>query len=130
MKIRLNNVPVDDQAHALDFYTNTLGFEKKMDLPLGEFRWLTVVSPEEPDAAELLLEPNAHPAAKAYQAAIYDDGIPITSFEVNDIDVEFARLSNLDVRFAAEPTDIDGTKIAVFDDTCGNLIQMYEIQKG
>ncbi len=130
MKIRLNNIPVEDQARALDFYTNTLGFEKKMDIPLGEFRWLTVVSPEEPDAAELLLEPNAHQAARAYQAAIYGDGIPITSFEGSDIATEFARLSGLDVRFAAEPTDIGDTKIAVFDDTCGNLIQMYETPKG
>lgn len=126
MKIRLNSVFVVDQADALAFYTEILGFEIKLDLPLGEFRWLTVVSPEEPDAAQLLLEPNSHPAASAYQAALYSDGIPITSFQVADIDEEFARLSAAGVRFTADPVDLGGARIAVFDDTCGNLIQMYE----
>ncbi len=127
MKIRLNNIHVVNQADAQAFYIDILGFEKKMDLPLGEFRWLTVVSPDEPDAAELLLEPNTHPAASAYQAALYDDGIPAASFQVNDIDQEYARLSSAGVRFAAEPTEMGGTKIAVLDDTCGNLIQLYEV---
>jgi catechol 2,3-dioxygenase-like lactoylglutathione lyase family enzyme len=127
MKIRLNNVHVANQADAQAFYIDILGFEKKMDLPLGEFRWLTVVSPEEPDAAELLLEPNTHPAASAYQAALYDEGIRAASFQVNDIDQEYARLSSSGVRFTAEPTGMGGTKIAVFDDTCGNLIQLYEV---
>jgi catechol 2,3-dioxygenase-like lactoylglutathione lyase family enzyme len=127
MKIRLNNIHVANQADAQAFYIDVLGFEKKMDLPLGEFRWLTVVSPDEPDAAELLLEPNAHPAASAYQAALYDEGIPAASFMVNDIDQEYARLLSSGVRFTAEPTDMGGAKIAVFDDTCGNLIQLYEV---
>lgn len=128
MRIRLNSVHVKNQADALAFYTGILGFEKKMDLPLGEeFRWLTVVSPEEPDAAQLLLEPNSHPTASAYQAALFEDGIPVASFEVPNVDGEFARLSALGVRFTAEPVDVGGSKIAVFDDTCGNLIQMYEV---
>ena len=127
MKIRLNNIHVANQADAQAFYIDVLGFEKKMDQPLGEFRWLTVVSPDEPDAAELLLEPNAHPAASAYQAALYDEGIPAASFMVNDIDQEYARLLSSGVRFTAEPTDMGGAKIAVFDDTCGNLIQLYEV---
>lgn len=127
MKIRLNNIHVANQADAQAFYIDVLGFEKKMDLPLGEFRWLTVVSLDEPDAAELLLEPNTHPAASAYQAALYDEGIPAASFMVNDIDQEYARLLSSGVRFTAEPTDMGGTKIAVFDDTCGNLIQLYEV---
>lgn len=126
MKIRLNSIFVEDQADALAFYTEILGFEIKLDLPLGEFRWLTVVSPEEPDAAQLLLEPNSHPAASAYQAALYSDGIPITSFQVADVDEEFVRLSAAGVRFTADPIDLGGARIAVFDDTCGNLIQMYE----
>jgi len=126
VRIRLNSVHVEDQAQALRFYTVILGFEKKLDMPLGEFRWLTVVSREEPDAAQLLLEPNAHPAAKAYQAALMQDGIPSVSFEVSDIDAEFARLSALDVRFVAPPTDVGSAKIAVLDDTCGNLVQLYE----
>jgi len=127
MKIRLNNIHVANQADAQAFYIDVLGFKKKMDEPLGEFRWLTVVSPDEPDAAELLLEPNAHPAASAYQAALYDEGIPAASFMVNDIDQEYARLLSSGVRFTAEPTDMGGAKIAVFDDTCGNLIQLYEV---
>lgn len=127
MKIRLNSVLVGDQAKALRFYTEILGFEKKMDLPAGEFRWLTVVSPEEPDAAELVLEPNANPAAAAYQVALFDAGIPLTSFQVDDIAKEFQRLAAVGVRFSSEPTNAGGVTIAVFEDTCGNLIQMYQV---
>lgn len=126
LKIRLNSVPVADQEQALTFYRDVLGFETKHDIPLGEFRWLTVVSPDEPDAAELLLEPNAHPASKTYQKALYDDGIPITSFQVADIDSEYRRLSDAGVAFRSEPMDAGGTKVAVFDDTCGNFIQLYQ----
>jgi len=126
MKIRLNSIHVDDQARALDFYTNTLGFETKHDIPLGEFRWLTVVSKEEPAATELLLEPNSHPAASAYQAALYADGIPSASFEVSDVDAEFSRLKKKGVQFTTEPTPVGDTRIVMFDDTCGNLVQLYE----
>lgn len=127
LKIRLNNVPVGDQEQALQFYCGTLGFEKKLDIPLGgEFRWLTVVSPDEPDAAQLLLEPNAHPAAKAYQDALHADGIPIASFAVLDVKAEYQRLSAAGVEFTGEPVDAGGTMVAVFDDTCGNFIQLYE----
>ena len=126
MRIRLNSVHVDDQQKALDFYTKMLGLETKFDIPIGEFRWLTVVSPEEPGATELLLEPNNHPAASAYQAALYADGIPSVSFEVTDTEAEFARLTKLGVQFTTEPTSMDDTKVAVLDDTCGNLVQLYE----
>ena len=118
---------VGDQAKALRFYTEILGFEKKMDLPAGEFRWLTVVSPEEPDAAELVLEPNANPAAAAYQGALFEAGIPLTSFHVDDIAKEFQRLAAVGVRFRSEPTNAGGVTTAVFEDTCGNLIQMYQV---
>ncbi len=125
MKIRLNSVLVAAQEHALRFYTDILGFEKKFDLPAGEFRWLTVVSPDEPDAAELVLEPNANPAAAAYQRALFDAGIPLTSFQVDDTADEYERLT-LDVSFRSQPTDAGGVTIAVFDDTCGNLIQICQ----
>jgi catechol 2,3-dioxygenase-like lactoylglutathione lyase family enzyme len=126
MKIRLTSVFVDDQAKALDFYTKTLGFEEKQDIPLGEFRWLTVVSPEDADGTELLLEPNVHPAATDYQSALFSDGIPVAAFEVDDLAAEHARLSTEGVRFTAQPTDVGTAMIAVLDDTCGNLIQLYE----
>lgn len=127
IKIRLTSIPVEDQSHALSFYTKTLGFAKKMDLPMGEFRWLTVVSKDEPDAAELLLEPNTHPAAKAYQAALHKDGIPAAAFQVDDIEREHSRLLESKVTFTSGPVDTGGAKIAVFDDTCGNLVQLYEV---
>lgn len=126
MRIRLVSVPVTDQQQALDFYCDILGFEKKLDIDLGEFRWLTVVSPEEPDAAELLLEPNAHPASKAFQDALQNDGIPIAAFAVSDMAAEYQRLVDAGVAFKGEPADAGGTMVAVFDDTCGNLIQLYE----
>ncbi len=126
MKISLNSVLVEDQDKALAFYTEVLGFEKKMDIPAGEFRWLTVVSPEEPDGTQLVLEPNAHPAAAAYQRGIFESGIPLTSFAVDDVEKEHRRLTELGVEFTAPPTEVGDTVIAVFKDTCGNLIQIYQ----
>ncbi len=112
---------------ALKFYTEVLGFFKKTDIPAGEFRWLTVVSPEGPDDVELVLEPNAHPAAKAHQKAIFGDGIPATSFAVEDIQAEFERLKKLGVVFRSEPVKVGAVTIAVFEDTCGNLIQIHQV---
>ena len=126
MRIGLNSILVDDQESALHFYTDVLGFAKKVDLPMGEFRWLTVVSPDEPDGTQLVLEPNAGEAAGTYQRALYKSGIPITAFAVDDIDVEFRRLKERGVVFSQEPTDAGGVMIAVFNDTCGNYIQMYQ----
>ena len=127
MRIALTNVLVDDQTKALAFYTDVLGFEKKQDVPLGEYRWLTVVSPEARDGAELLLEPDAHRAAKAFKAALVEDGIPYASFAVDDVEAEFARLRALGVRFAQEPTSMGPVVMAVLDDTCGNLIQLTQL---
>ncbi len=124
MKINLTSVLVDDQAKALQFYTDVLGFEKKADVPLGEHRWLTVVSPEDPDGPELLLEPDSHPAVQPFKAALVTDGIPFTSFAVNDVQREFERLSGLGVRFTQQPTEMGPVTTAVLDDTCGNLIQI------
>lgn len=124
MRINITSVFVDDQAKALDFYTDKLGFEAKTDVPAGEFRWLTVVSPEAPDGVELLLEPNAHPAAQAYQQAIVADGIPATSFAVDDVQAEFDRLTAKGVTFVQPPTEMGPVTTAVLDDTCGNLIQL------
>lgn len=127
MKISLSSVSVSDQNHALAFYTQKLGFIKKKDEPLGDARWLTVTSPEDADGPELLLEPNAeYPAMKALKEALIKDGIPFTAFEVVDVDVEYRRLSDLGVDFTQEPTEFEGAKYAVFDDTCGNLIQIYQ----
>jgi glyoxylase I family protein len=125
MKIKLNSIVVDDQQKALDFYTGTLGFRKSEDFPVGEYRWLTVASPEG-EGAELALEPNANPAAKTYQEALFEQGIPLTAFEVDDIQGEFVRLSDLGVVFTTEPTSAGPVTTAVFDDTCGNLIQIYQ----
>ena len=124
MRINLTNVLVDDQEKALRFYTDVLGFVKKHDVDLGEARWLTVVSPEEPDGVELLLEPDGHPAARPFKEALAGDGIPFTSFAVEDVDAEFDRLRSLGVLFTQEPTDMGPTRTAVLDDTCGNLIQI------
>jgi catechol 2,3-dioxygenase-like lactoylglutathione lyase family enzyme len=124
MRIAITSVFVDDQGKALDFYTETLGFQLKSDIPLGEFRWLTVVSPEQPDGPELLLEPDDHPAARAFKAALVEDGIPTTSFHVDDAEAEYERLTAAGVRFTQEPMEAGGTTMAVFDDTCGNLIQI------
>lgn len=126
MRIKLTSVLVDDQDKALDFYTNVLGFEKKLDIPVGEFRWLTVVSREGPDDLELTLEPNANPAAQTYQKALFDQGIPLNAFEVSDMEAEVARLRERGVAFTTEPTDAGPVIIAVLSDTCGNLIQLYQ----
>ncbi len=125
MKISLTSVLVDDQQKALDFYTDILGFVKKQDFPVGEFRWISLVSPEGGDT-ELGLEPNANPAAKTFQEAMFEQGIPFTAFEVDDIEAEFKRLSDLDVTFTTAPTQAGDVTFAVFADTCGNLIQIYE----
>jgi len=124
MKINLTSVLVDDQDKALAFYTDKLGFVKKTDLPAGEFRWLTVVGPDEPDGPELLLEPDSHPAAKPFKEALVSDGIPYTSFAVDDATAEFDRLKGLGVRFTQEPLTMGPMTTAVLDDTCGNLIQI------
>jgi catechol 2,3-dioxygenase-like lactoylglutathione lyase family enzyme len=132
MKIKLTSVSIDDYDKALKFYTEILGFVKKRDIPLGEgARWITVVSPEEPDGTELLLEPNAdYPAMKALKEALVEDGIPFTAFEVDDVQEAYARLREKGVAFTMEPTNMGMTTVAVFDDTCGNLIQIYQINEG
>jgi catechol 2,3-dioxygenase-like lactoylglutathione lyase family enzyme len=126
VRIYLSSVLVDDQDKALRFYTEVLGFVKKADIPLGEARWLTVVSPEAPDGPELLLEPDEHPAAKPFKSALVEDGIPLTSFAVGDVAREFERLRALGVRFTQEPVQMGSVTTAVFDDTCGNLIQIAQ----
>ena len=126
MKISLNSIIVQDQEHALQFYTDVLGFEKKVDIPMGEFRWLTVVSPDEPDGTQLVLEPNAHPAAAPYQEGLHESGVPQTAFEVDNVQGEFDRLKERGVSFTMEPTDVGSAILAIFDDTCGNLIQIYQ----
>ncbi|MEV4440727.1 VOC family protein [Streptomyces sp. NPDC049577] len=124
MKIHLTSVFVDDQEKALRFYTDMLGFVKKHDIPAGADRWLTVVSPEEPDGTELLLEPSGHPAVQPYKTALVKDGIPAASFAVDDVRAEFDRLRGLGVHFTQEPVEADSVTTAVLDDTCGNLIQI------
>ncbi|MEH0821409.1 MULTISPECIES: VOC family protein [Micromonospora] len=126
MRINLTSVYVDDQDRALRFYTEVLGFVKKTDVPTGEYRWLTVVSPDAPDGVELLLEPDAHPAAKAFKEALATDGIPLTQFAVDDVAAEHDRLRGLGVLFTQEPVDMGPVTTAVFDDTCGNLIQIAQ----
>lgn len=128
MRIHLATTFVDNQAKALSFYTDVLGFEKKHDIPLGEEdRWLTVVSPEEPEGAELLLEPAGHPAVQPYRDALVADGIPVIAFAVDDVRAEFERLSGLGVRFTQEPLDMGTVITAVLDDTCGNLVQLQQL---
>jgi catechol 2,3-dioxygenase-like lactoylglutathione lyase family enzyme len=124
MRIYITSVLVDDQDKALRFYTDVLGFAKKTDVDLGEARWLTVVAPDQPEGPELLLEPDAHPAAKPFKAALVADGIPATSFAVEDVHAEFQRLRRRGVRFTQDPADMGAVTTAVFDDTCGNLIQI------
>ncbi|HLU95331.1 MAG TPA: VOC family protein [Thermobifida alba] len=124
MRIHLTSVFVDDQDKALRFYTEVLGFVKKTEVPLGEDRWLTVVSPQEPDGTELLLEPARHPAVKPYREALVRDGIPTAAFAVDDVHAEFNRLRGLGVRFTQEPLEVGPVTTAVLDDTCGNLIQL------
>ena len=128
MRIKLISIFVDDQDKALRFYTDVLGFVKKFDVPLGAHRWLTVVSPDEPDGVELLLEPDEHPAAKPFKRALVEDGIPFTSFDVNDVNAEYQRLVAAGVRFTQPPVDMGTVITAVFDDTCGNLIQIAQVK--
>jgi catechol 2,3-dioxygenase-like lactoylglutathione lyase family enzyme len=129
MKIKLASVPIDDYDKALKFYTEVMGFQLKRDMPLGDgARWITVVSPDEPDGVELLLEPNSgYPAMKALKESLVKDGIPYTAFQVNDIQAEYERMKSLGVEFTMEPTNMGMTTAAVLDDTCGNLIQIYQM---
>ena len=128
MRIWVTSVFVDDQARALEFYTATLGFVKKTDVPVGEYSWLTVVSPDDPDGVQLLLEPDQHPAARAVKEALVADGIPWTSFAVTDLAAEYERMRGLGVVFTQEPADMGTVQTAVFDDTCGNLIQLTQLK--
>ena len=124
MRIWVTSVFVDDQSKALDFYTGTLGFTKKSDVPVGEYSWLTVVAPDDPEGVQLLLEPDQHPAARAVKEALVADGIPWTSFAVTDLAAEYERLCSRGVVFTQEPADMGSALTAVLDDTCGNLIQL------
>ena len=126
MRIKLTSLMVDDQSKALSFYTDVLGFQKKHDIPVGEYRWITVVSPEGPDDLELALEPNANPAGKAFQEAMFGQGIPVAAFETADLAGDYARLRGRNVAFTREPTRMGPVTIAVCADTCGNLIQLYQ----
>jgi len=127
MKIKLTNVFVDDQEAALKFYTDILGFEKKQDFPVGQFKWLTVVSPEEPEGTELLLEPSENSAARKFKKSIFEQGIAAAAFAVDDIQAEYERLMGLGIEFSMEPTEMGSTTVALFDDTCGNLLQIYQV---
>jgi catechol 2,3-dioxygenase-like lactoylglutathione lyase family enzyme len=124
VRINVTSVLVDDQEKALRFYTEVLGFVKKTEIPVGDALWLTVVSPDDPDGTELLLEPDGHPAAGPFKRALVDDGIPFTSFAVDDATAEYERLRGKGVRFTQEPVEMDSVTTAVLDDTCGNLIQI------
>ncbi|MHA3021539.1 VOC family protein [Mycobacterium sp. BMJ-28] len=124
MRINLTSVLVDDQDKALRFYADVLGFVRKHDLPMGTHRWITLVSPEEPEGTEIVLEPDEHPAAGPFKRALVADGIPFTSFAVDDVEAEYERLSKLGVRFTQQPVDMGAVTTAVLDDTCGNLIQI------
>ena len=127
MRIVVTSVLVDDQEKALRFYTEVLGFEMKHDVPVGAARWLTVTAPGEPDGTELLLEPDGHPAAKPFKQALVDDGIPFTSFAVDDVNAEYDRLRARGVRFTQQPLEMPTVTTAVLDDTCGNLIQIASL---
>jgi catechol 2,3-dioxygenase-like lactoylglutathione lyase family enzyme len=124
VRINVTSVLVDDQEKALRFYTDVLGFVKKTEVPVGDALWLTLVSPDDPDGTELLLEPDGHPAAGPFKRALVDDGIPFTSFAVDDATAEYERLREKGVRFTQEPVEMDSVTTAVLDDTCGNLIQI------
>lgn len=125
MRITLMSIHVEDQDRALAFYRDVLGFVPKVDIPMGPYRWLTVVAPDRLDGPELVLEPNAHPAARAYQDALLRDGIPMTSLEVDDVDAEHRRLREKGVAFTRPPSDAGPVRVAVFADTCGNLLQIH-----
>ncbi|MFD1447981.1 VOC family protein [Oceanobacillus profundus] len=126
MKIIVTSIFVEDQNKALQFYSETLGFVKKHDVPAGEFRWITLVSPDDQEGTEIVLEPNNNPIAKDYQNRLFEEGIPVTMFGVEDIQKEYERLLQLGVKFTMEPTKMGDITIAVFDDTCGNLIQIIQ----
>jgi catechol 2,3-dioxygenase-like lactoylglutathione lyase family enzyme len=126
MRIKLTSLMVDDQDKALKFYTGVLGFQKKHEIPMGPYKWLTVTSPEGPNDLELSLEPNANPAGKTFQQAMFSQGIPLAAFEVADIAAEFKRLCSQGVVFTREPTPMGPVTIAIFSDTCGNLVQIYQ----
>jgi catechol 2,3-dioxygenase-like lactoylglutathione lyase family enzyme len=126
MRIRLSSIVVDDQDKALRFYTEILGFQKKHEIPMGPYKWLTVISPDGPNEVELSIEPNANPAAKTYQEAMFAQKIPLAAFETSDIDADYKRLSSLGVVFLSEPKQAGPVKIATFSDTCGNVIQLYQ----
>lgn len=130
MNIYLTSVFVDDQEKALKFYTDVLGFVKKNEIPMGEYSWLTVVSPDQPESTELLLEPDGHPAVGPFKQALAEDGIPAASFAVSDVEQEHERLKGLGVRFTQEPVAMGDVTTAVFDDTCGNLIQIVNVKEG
>ena len=127
LRINVTSVMVDDQRKALEFYTEVLGFVKKTEIPMGAVSWLTVVSPSAPDGVELVLEPDSHPAAGPLKSALVADGIPFTSFAVDDVHTEYERLRAAGVRFTQEPTDLGSVTVATFDDTCGNLIQIASL---
>ncbi|MBC8479407.1 MAG: VOC family protein [FCB group bacterium] len=127
MKIKLNSIYVDNQEKALSFYTEKLGFKKKTDIPIGEFRWLTVVSPEDPEGTQLVLEPNNNPSVSAFQASMFKQGIPLTAFEVKKIQDEYTRMKNEGVIFTQNPKESGPVILAIFEDGCGNLIQIYQI---
>ena len=127
MRIELTSILVDDQDKALEFYTKTLGFVKKQEFPAGPFKWLTVVSPEQPDGPEISLEPNENPVMKKFQTGLFDQGIPANSFGVDNLEKEVARLKSLNVKFSMEPTEMGPVIVAAFDDTCGNIIQMHQL---
>ncbi len=127
MRVKLLSITVQDQDRALQFYTDKLGFVKKTEIPMGEHRWLTVVSPTEQDGPEVVLEPLAFEPAKVYQAALYQAGIPVAAFQVDDIEAEHRRLADAGVNFTMAPTAMGGATIAVFDDTCGNRIQIFQV---
>ncbi|WIM66820.1 VOC family protein [Corynebacterium breve] len=126
MRINITSIYFDDQLKALDFYTDTLGFQVKHNVPVGDAHWITLVSPEDPEGTELLLEPTGHPASKTFNEALYADGIPFTQFAVDDIQSEFHRLQSLGVQFSMEPTSMENVTFAVFDDTCGHYIQLIQ----
>ena len=126
MRIKLTSIMVDNQEKAVKFYTDVLGFKKKHDIPVGEYRWITVTSPEGPDDLELALEPNTNPAGKMFQEAMFSQGIPLAAFEVADLAGEFSRLTAKGVAFTRQPAEAGPVMLAVFADTCGNLIQLYQ----
>ncbi len=128
MKIKLTSLMVDDQDKALAFYTDVLGFLKKNEIPMGPYRWLTVVSPEDPGGAELSLEPNANPAGREFQQAMFSQKIPVAAFQVDHLESEAARLRKRGVVFVTEPTDAGAVWLAIISDTCGNLIQLYQLK--